>query len=207
MRRLLLATALAAVLPTDAALAAACRSVRFADSVDVDGRALVLNGLGLRLATLLEVKVYVAALYVATPSRDASRVLAAGAPKRLELHFLRDVDADDLKAAWDEGFARNASAQLPALRAPVNDSSSRSAPMAPLQSRWTGSSRAHSRARAWPRRCSRSGWGRVRRIRNSGRDCSAGAASDGGRAGRHRVRAPSITRLRSCAAGAARRAR
>lgn len=119
MRRLLLATALAAILPTDAALAAACRGVRFADSVDVDGRALVLNGLGLRLATLLEVKVYVAALYVAAPSRDASRVLAAGAPKRLELHFLRDVDADDLKAAWDEGFARNASAQLPALRAQV----------------------------------------------------------------------------------------
>ena len=60
-----------------------------------------------------------AALYVTEPSRDARRVLEAGAPKRLTLHFLRDVDADDLNASWDEGFARNASDRLPALRAEV----------------------------------------------------------------------------------------
>jgi len=113
------AVLLAAVVPAGSAFAASCRGVEFADSVEVEGRALALNGLGLRLATLLEVKVYVAALYVVEPSRDATRVLEAGPPKRLVLHFLRDVDADDLNEAWDEGFARNAPDRLPALRAEV----------------------------------------------------------------------------------------
>lgn len=111
------AAVLAVVAPAGSAVAATCRGVEFADSVEVDGRALALNGLGLRLATLLEVKVYVAALYVVEPSRDATRVLEAGPPKRLVLHFLRDVDADDLNAAWDEGFARNAPDRVPALGA------------------------------------------------------------------------------------------
>jgi len=119
MKRLLFAALLAAAMQGNAAVAATCQGVRFPDTVDVDGRALALNGLGLRQATLLKVKVYVAALYVPEPTRDASRVLAAGAPKRLELHFLRDIDVDDLNASWDEGFARNASAQMPALSAQV----------------------------------------------------------------------------------------
>ncbi len=119
MKVLFLAATLAAALPADGAVAAACRGVEFPDTVDVDGHVLALNGLGLRLATVLNVKVYVAALYVTDPSRDASRVLAAGAPKRLELHFLRDVDADNLNASWDEGFARNALARLPGLRTQV----------------------------------------------------------------------------------------
>ncbi len=119
MKHFLLVALLVVFFPTSPGFAAVCRGAGFSDSVDVDGRTLVLNGLGLRLATLLKVKVYVAALYVAERSPDAARVLAAGAPQRLVLHFLRDVGADDLNAAWDEGFARNASAQLPALRGKI----------------------------------------------------------------------------------------
>jgi len=119
MKNALLVALLAVVFPTGSASAATCRDVEFPDSVDVDGRTLALNGLGLRLATMLKVKVYVAALYVAERSPDAARILAAGAPRRIELHFLRDVAADDLDAAWDEGFAHNAPAQLPALRGKI----------------------------------------------------------------------------------------
>jgi len=93
-----------------------CRGVSFADQAQVAGSALTLNGLGMRKATMFKVNVYVAALYVAKTSGDANAVLGANSPNELILHFVRDVGAGDLTKAWDEGFAKNAKAELPALK-------------------------------------------------------------------------------------------
>ena len=65
---------------------------------------------------MFKVNVYVAALYVAEPSSDPTAILGSGAPSEMILQFVRNVGADDLRKAWDEGFARNAKEQLPALR-------------------------------------------------------------------------------------------
>jgi hypothetical protein len=93
-----------------------CNGVDFPDQIQVEGTTLALNGLGLRLATLLKVKVYVAALYVAKPSSAPNPILASTAPTELVLHFVRDVGADDIRKGWEEGFAKNAKEQLPALK-------------------------------------------------------------------------------------------
>ena len=93
-----------------------CHGVNFPEQIQVQTSLLTLNGLGLRQATLLKVNVYVAALYVAQKSTDANAILAANTPKHLVLHFVRDVDGADIKKAWEEGFADNAKAQLPALK-------------------------------------------------------------------------------------------
>ena len=93
-----------------------CHGVTFPEQIQVQTSLLTLNGLGLRQATLLKVNVYVAALYVAQKSTDANAILAANTPKQLVLHFVRDVDSADIKKAWEEGFADNAKAQLPALK-------------------------------------------------------------------------------------------
>src|SRR5215475_2834340 len=93
-----------------------CHGVNFPEQIQVQTSPLTLNGLGLRQATLLKVNVYVAALYVAQPSTDANAILASNTPQQLVLHFVRDVDGADLKKAWDEGFAQNAKAQVPALK-------------------------------------------------------------------------------------------
>ena len=93
-----------------------CKGVTFPDQAQVDGNDLVLNGLGLRKATALKVSVYVAALYLAKPSSDASAVLASETPTELVLQFVRNVGADDLRKAWTEGFENNARDQLPALK-------------------------------------------------------------------------------------------
>src|ERR1700758_3522501 len=63
---LLLATAAAA------GQEATCRDISFPRHLQVSGSDLTLNGLGVRKATFLKVNVYVAALYVARPSRDAT---------------------------------------------------------------------------------------------------------------------------------------
>jgi chalcone isomerase-like protein len=93
-----------------------CHGVNFPEQIQVQTSPLTLNGLGLRQATMLKINVYVAALYVAQKSTDANALLASPPPKQLVLHFVRDVDSADLKKAWEEGFASNAKAQLPALK-------------------------------------------------------------------------------------------
>jgi len=93
-----------------------CAGVSFPDQVQVEGTSLTLNGLGLRLATMLKVKVYVAALYVTKTSSDPGAILGSSAPTELVLQFVRDVGADDLRKGFDEGFEKNAKAQLPALK-------------------------------------------------------------------------------------------
>src|SRR5262245_6919743 len=55
---------LGSVIPGAPALGAECLAVKVPDSVKTGGADLVLNGLGIRKATFLEVKVYVAALYL-----------------------------------------------------------------------------------------------------------------------------------------------
>jgi len=93
-----------------------CRGINFPDQVQLEGSTLKLNGLGMRKATFLKINVYVAALYVARTSNDPVVILGSDTPKELILHFVRDVDGSDLAEAWDEGFAKNAKTQLPALQ-------------------------------------------------------------------------------------------
>jgi len=122
MKRLLLIllTGVAIVLASGAAQARDCKGVTFPEQTVVDGAALVLNGLGLRQATMFKVNVYVAGLYVASRTEDASAVLGADPPKKLVLHFLRDVKKSDLNNAWEKGFADNAADMLPQIKERVN---------------------------------------------------------------------------------------
>jgi hypothetical protein len=81
--------------------------VSLPDQLTVQGRVLVLNGMGVREATLLRVHVYVAGLYLEARSSDAARIIAAEETKRLVLSFVRDVGRDNLVTAWNEGFAKS----------------------------------------------------------------------------------------------------
>jgi len=115
-RTLMHAMVIAAALGSGNVPAKTCNGINFPDQLQVDGSNLPLNGLGLYQATILKVKVYVAALYVGKTSADPNAILAAGGPSGLVLQFVRDVGANDLRKGWDEGFAENSSAQLPALK-------------------------------------------------------------------------------------------
>lgn len=68
---------------------------------------LVLNGVALRTATFLGIRVYAGSLYLTKKNSDASAILASEDPKALDLVFLRDVDGKDIAKAWDESFPKN----------------------------------------------------------------------------------------------------
>ncbi|HSD20586.1 MAG TPA: chalcone isomerase family protein [Anaeromyxobacter sp.] len=105
------ALALAVALPAHAKKVA---GVDFPDTVDVGGRALKLNGAGLRKKFVI--KVYAGGLYLAEPSRDANAIVEADAPKRVRMVFLRDVSRKQIMDAYRDGFrANSAGPKLDAL--------------------------------------------------------------------------------------------
>jgi hypothetical protein len=106
--------------PIRTALGAECHQVAFPDSVKAGDADLLLNGLGLRKATMLSVKVYVAGLYLPERSNDPAQILGTDRQWRLVLRFVRDVDAPDIRDAFEEGFEKAADNKLDALRARID---------------------------------------------------------------------------------------
>ncbi len=100
-----LAAALAAVALAVPALAREVAGVQFPDAVSAGGQELKLNGAGVR--TKFFVKVYAGGLYLTEPSGDADAIVAADAPKRVRMVFLRDVDKKKIMETYREGFHNN----------------------------------------------------------------------------------------------------
>ncbi len=80
-------------------------NVTLPGTVTVGGHTLVLNGVALRKKAVF--KVYVAGLYLSAKSTDANAVLAADAPRRMVMQFVRDVGKEKMCEAWDEALKNN----------------------------------------------------------------------------------------------------
>jgi hypothetical protein len=93
--------------------AADVAGVQVPGTVTAEGKTLKLNGAGLRKRLLF--KVYVAALYVETPSRDAAAVVSSSEVKRMRLSVMRSLKGSQVSEAISEGFSRNSKDQMPRL--------------------------------------------------------------------------------------------
>jgi chalcone isomerase-like protein len=103
------------MLAASGAPAAEVAGVPVPETVSVEGKTLKLNGAGLRKKLLF--KVYVAALYVETPSKDGAAVISSSEVKRVRLSILRSLKGSQVSEAISEGFERNSRDQLPKLDA------------------------------------------------------------------------------------------
>jgi len=74
-------------------------------TIEVNGQALVLNGMGLRKKAIF--KVYVAGLYLPQKTSDAEAILGADEPRRMVLQFLRGVNKDQMCGAWKDALKDN----------------------------------------------------------------------------------------------------
>ena len=104
-----------------AAAAAVCLAVEVAgvkvpDTVTVEGKTLKLNGAGLRKKFGIA-KVYVAALYVETPSKDPAALIGSPDVKSMRLSILRTLKGAQVSEAIEAGFEKNSKDQLPKLNA------------------------------------------------------------------------------------------
>lgn len=100
---LALAAALLLSLPGQA-FARRCNDVTMRDSVEVDGQTLVLNGMGVREATVFNVDVYVAGLYLPEANADGNAIVAANGLKQIVLHFVRSVTREDMAESLQDSF-------------------------------------------------------------------------------------------------------
>lgn len=106
MRRLVLLLALLIALPAAQALELAGVTMPEAVKTHADGIELKLNGAGIRQRFFMDI--YVGALYLPQPARDTAAVLDQRGAKRMSLHFVyKEIDAEKLVAAWNEGFEKN----------------------------------------------------------------------------------------------------
>jgi len=85
--------------------AAEVAGVKLEDRDRVANTELVLNGAGLRRRVFFQV--YAAGLYLQEKKALAAEAIAAGGPKRVAMHMLRDVGADQLSSALAEGIRDN----------------------------------------------------------------------------------------------------
>lgn len=81
--------------------------VDFEDQVTVGGKSLQLNGMGLRTATALKVKIYAIGLYLEEKNPDPKAIIQSAGNKRIRMHWMHDVSADDITEGWTEGFENN----------------------------------------------------------------------------------------------------
>ena len=90
--------------------------VRVAESAQVGGATLQLNGAGTRTRVIIDV--YVAALYLGTKTHNAGDVLADAGAKRVALHMLYGMSSGKLLDAFKTAIEANHSpAELSALDA------------------------------------------------------------------------------------------
>jgi len=89
------------------AFAAEVEGVKLPDKMRVSdaGPELILNGAGVR--TRVFFKVYVGALYLQKKENATDAVLADAGPKRVAMHLLRDLTAEQLFSALNDGLKNN----------------------------------------------------------------------------------------------------
>jgi len=71
------------------------------------GTQIRLNGIGLRTFSVFGIPIYVAGLYLERQSHNPGTILHSSERKLLVIRFLRDVDAEDAREAWQGGFEQN----------------------------------------------------------------------------------------------------
>ena len=105
--RTFIAALLTALLFAGNAFAAEIEGVKLPDTVRLSDSSpeLVLNGAGVR--TRVFFKVYVGALYLQRKAVTAPAVLADSGAKRVAMHLLRDLSAEQLFTALNEGLRNN----------------------------------------------------------------------------------------------------
>lgn len=112
------AALLAALVAAPGLHAAEVAGVRVADSIKVGGSELVLNGAGLR--SKLFIKVYVGVLYVGQKATTPAAIYDSPQPRRMVMRLLRDLDAESLHAALDDGLKNNHTpAELADMKGPA----------------------------------------------------------------------------------------
>lgn len=105
MRRFAAPAVVALALLAAPVAAGTLAGVTMPDTVKAGDHELVLNGMALRSKAIF--KVYVAGLYLPATEHDAKKVIDADQPRRMVMHWVRNVDKAAICEGWTEGLEAN----------------------------------------------------------------------------------------------------
>jgi len=97
-----------------AAHAGELKGVTMPDTLNVDGKALKLQGMGLRTKAMF--KVYVAGLYLESPTNEPDKIIASDSVRRVDMSMKRDLPKDKIVSAIHDGIEKNSKDKLGALK-------------------------------------------------------------------------------------------
>jgi hypothetical protein len=108
----------AALILGSAAFGKNVEGVKVPETATVEGKDLKLNGAGVRVKNVLfvGVNVYVAGLYLETPSNDPEKIISGDGIRRVSMTMLRDLDRKSMVDSVREGFEKNSRANMPVLK-------------------------------------------------------------------------------------------
>ncbi len=93
------------VIPAGNVAALELEGVKVAETVEIAGAQVALNGAGVRTKFIFDV--YVGSLYLTTKTDQQAVAINADEPKRIDMDFVRDVAAKKIVDAFREGFEKN----------------------------------------------------------------------------------------------------
>ena len=73
-------------------------------AMQAGGTPLVLNGSGTQIKFII--KIYVAGLYLSSPSRDAVEIIEADEPMAIRIHFVQTSGGNRIVTSWNKSFDR-----------------------------------------------------------------------------------------------------
>lgn len=97
------------------ALARELKGISMPDRITIEGKQLVLNGMGLR--TKMTFKVYVAGLYLENATQNANMIVSSEQIRRVEMVMMRDLEKAKISEAVNSGFEKNSKSKMPSLKA------------------------------------------------------------------------------------------
>jgi hypothetical protein len=106
-RRIVALVVVIALMQSGPLSAATLSGVTLPDRVEVENQTLILNGLGVRKATIFEVDVYLAGLYLQSRSSDPNQIMQSSERKRLVLYFFRAASRAQVSSAWRAALRKN----------------------------------------------------------------------------------------------------
>ena len=81
--------------------------IKVDEKIRLNNQELVLNGSGIRYAAAGLVRVYVGSLYLPSKRTSITEIVALKGPKRMHLHLLREVNANDFSKGLLSGLRGN----------------------------------------------------------------------------------------------------
>lgn len=93
------------------------KGVEIPEKLNLDSKELILNGAGIRKATLFKVKVYVSSLYLIKRESDATKIINQEGVKQLNMQFLMGLNRKKLTDAWTKSLREHCPKDCSELKA------------------------------------------------------------------------------------------